>query len=227
MNSTVKKIIEQQEVSALEIFELINSYNITSLYYKEDNNTFRLQINHFETYNDVFEFSQRNIDENSLSVKKSDIGSVKARYEEDADFIIINCQMVENKKLDFVIYYVSNDFSISENDGYYEIEVYDLHEFLEDALHSKEEITCFAVKIYDKYGLFLRMICPTRVFINTLDEDDWKLHISDNSTEFNISVIDDYCSNTFYRKDTDSSIEIVVKPYGQPFMEVRMLFQKV
>ena len=223
MNPTVERIKKGQEVSTEEIFNIINHFNITSLYLKDGNNTFGMQINHFETYNDVFEFSQEYANENICIIKKTDIISVEAKWEKEIDCIIIKCQMSDNRKMHFTVYYVSKDFSISENSGYYETDVYSLYDFLEKVLHDEEKYNCTMVTMYDKFSVFLKMMYPEKVFIDTSDEYNCKLYIGDGINELNISVTDDM-SNAFYRKDSDSSVEIIVKPYGQPFMEIKMLF---
>ena len=64
-----------------------------------------------------------------------------------------------------------------------------------------------------------------RTYINTLDDSDWKLHISDDFTSFEVPVTDDSI-NEIYVKDNAESRLIIVKPYNQPFMEIDMLFFK-
>ena len=47
-----------------------------------------------------------------------------------------------------------------------------------------------------------------------------------NTSSFDVPVVDDSV-NEFYVKDTDDSTrKIIVKPYGQPFMEISLLFLK-
>ena len=50
-------------------------------------------------------------------------------------------------------------------------------------------------------------------------------YIGDDFTTLEVPVVDD-CVNLFYMKETEHSKEIIVKPYGQPFMEIKMLFFK-
>jgi len=64
-----------------------------------------------------------------------------------------------------------------------------------------------------------------RTYVNTLDDSDWKLHISDDFTSFEVPVTDDSI-NEIYVKDNAESRSIIVKPYNQPFMEIDMLFFK-
>lgn len=226
MKQTLQEIMDGQEVAAEEIFNLINCYNIAGLIIEDASNTvLEMQVNHFEMYKDVFEFSQEHTDKNFYVVKQSDILSVDVRWEEETDNVIAVCRMANNKKMSLIIYYVSNDVSISRLDEYEEIDLSYLENFLDDTLNEDGEYYCALVKIMDKFSVFLKMISPQRTYIDTLDDSDWKLHISDNISELNISVMDDIC-NAFYFKEDSSSVEIVVKPYGQPFMEVRMLFFK-
>ncbi len=226
MNKTVEAIMNGQEVKVQELFELVNNFNIASLKVQDDNNTLlKMQVNHFEEYKDVFEFSQEHTEENFYVIKQSDILSVDARWEEELDCIIIMCHMTENKKVSLIIYYVSKDLSISGTDEYEEIDLYYLEKFLDDALNDDGKYYCVLVRVIDKFSVFLKMTSPQRVYIDTLDDSDWKLHIGNNISELNISVMDDSC-NAFYYKESGSSVEIVLKPYGQPFMEVKMLFFK-
>lgn len=226
MNKTVEAIVNGKDVATEDVFELINNYNVTSLSIQDqdsNNTVLKMQVNQFESYKDVFEFSQKCTDENSFVVKQSDIVSMDIRWEEEIDSIIVICQLANNRKMGIVIYYVSKDFSVSCIDEYEEIDLNYLYEFLEKSLDG--EYSCTTVRVMDKFSVFLKMTYPDRVYIDTLDDSDWKLHVSDDTNELNISVMDDIC-NAFYYKEDSSFVEIVVKPYGQPFMEIRMLFFK-
>lgn len=226
MSKTLEAIKNGQEVEMQEVFELVNNFNITSLNVQDgDHTALKMQVNHFESYRDVYEFSQEHTDENMYIINQSDILSVDVRWEKEIDSVIVVCQMTNNKKMNLVIYYVSEDFSISESDEYEEIDLSYLEKFLDDALKENGEYYCALVRAIDKFSVFLKMTSPQRAYIDTLDDSNWKLHISDNISEFVISVMEDGC-NAFYYKETDTSVEIAIKPYGQPFMEVRMLFFK-
>lgn len=80
-------------------------------------------------------------------------------------------------------------------------------------------------KNHRPFGFDLKMRNAFRTYINTLDEDDWKLHISDDFTQFEVPVTDDSI-NEFYVKDNKESgvKEIIIKPFNQPYMEISMLF---
>lgn len=227
MNQTIKKIMNGQEVLPEEIFELINHFDITSLTVQEgDIVVLKMMVNHFESYKDIFEFSQEHIDENIYVVKQSDILSIETRWEKEINCMAIMCRMSDNKKMTLIIYHVSNDFNSPKLNDYYEVDLDSVYKFLDDTLNDDGKYRCTLVKVSDNFSILLKMLYPQKVFIDTLDEFDWKLYIGNGVTELNISVLDDSYCNTFYRKDDGSSVEIIVKPYGQPFMEVKMLFHK-
>lgn len=183
-----------------------------------------MYVNHFKAYSDVFEFSQEHKEYGKYIVKQLDVVFSESRYEEEIDCLFITCQLADNKTLKFTVFYVSEDFETYKSDDYYEISLEGLQEFLESTLGEDNEYNCYSVRIVDKFCINLVMV-PERTYINTLDDSDRRLHISDSTNMFEVSVMDG-CSNAFYRKDNDSSVEIIVKPYGHPFMEIRMLFFK-
>lgn len=228
-NKTVEAIKNGQEVVIEEMFELINAYNLTNLEVYREDDGIRLTemfINSFEDYGDTYKFYQSYTDENMYLLEKSDIIGTEFRLEEKTDILIITCTLSDGKFMDLIIYNVSQDFKTSEREGYHLIELEELNEFLENTLGENAEYRCMSVRYFDKFSMDLKMTCPERTYINTLDDTDWKLHISDTMTTFEVSVSSEECMNEFYRKDDGTSVSIIVKPYGQPFAEIRMLFFK-
>ena len=228
-NKTVEAIKNGQEVVIEEMFELINAYNLTNLEVYREDDGIRLTeifINSFEDYGDTYKFYQSYTDENMYLLEKSDIIGTEFRLEEKSDILIITCTLSNGKFMDLIIYNVSQDFKTSEREGYHLIELEELNEFLENTLGENAEYRCMSVRYFDKFSMDLKMTCPERTYINTLDDTDWKLHISDTMTTLEVSVSSEECMNEFYRKDDGTSVSIIVKPYGQPFAEIRMLFFK-
>ena len=228
-NKTVEAIKTGQEVVIEEMFELINAYNLTNLEVYREDDGIRLTeifINSFEDYGDTYKFYQSYTYENMYLLEKSDIIGTEFRLEEKSDILIITCTLSDGKFMDLIIYNVSQDFKTSEREGYHLIELEELNEFLENTLGENAEYRCMSVRYFDKFSMDLKMTCPERTYINTLDDTDWKLHISDTMTTLEVSVSSEECMNEFYRKDDGTSVSIIVKPYGQPFAEIRMLFFK-
>ena len=155
-----------------------------------------------------------------------DIGriiSAEGEYNTDADTLYITCKLKNSLTVYFMIINVSG--SENRTDKYDEMDVYQLNDFLEDVLHEKNEYYCVFTRITDVFGFDLKMRNCIRTYVNTLDDSDWKLHISDDFTSFEVPVTDDSI-NEIYVKDNAESRSIIVKPYNQPFMEIDMLFFK-
>lgn len=82
MNKTVEAIMNGQEVSTQDLFELVNDYDITSLSLLDgDKTTLAMQVNRFEVFNDVFEFSQECTSYgNKYTIGQKDIVSTKGDF---------------------------------------------------------------------------------------------------------------------------------------------------
>lgn len=225
MNKTVVALMNGQEVSTQELFDLVNAYNLTALNLTKDKKTsFSMQVNRFEAYKDVFEFSQEcTSDGNKYVVSQKDIVSAKGDYDEEADALSITSQLSDGSKLHMAVMYASNGFKKVDSEGFCERDVYELQEFLDLVMKEDSEWYCIRAKVTDAFGLNLKMHNPARTYINTLD--NWKLHISDDTNTFEVPVVDDSC-NAFYERKGATSVEFIIKPYGQPFMEIKMLFFK-
>ena len=226
MNKTIEAIKNGQAVSTEELFALVNLYELTHLNLTSDDHAIlAMHVNKYESYRDIYEFSQDcSADNNKLVVKKNEVISSSVEWDEKADALFITCQIKNNLKLQMFILFPAESFKETESEEWYETDVYDLKEFLDDVLHENNEWHIIFVRATDMFGFDLKLSNPFRTYINTLG-DDWKLHISDDFTSFEVPVTDD-SGNLFFMKKTDSTREIIVKPYGQSFMEIKMLFFK-
>ena len=70
-----------------------------------------------------------------------------------------------------------------------EMDVYELHDFLEETVNRKNEYSCISARITDIFG-FDAKVYPKSVYINDLD-DDWRLHISCDISSYDVPVVDD------------------------------------
>ena len=140
-------------------------------------------------------------------------------------YIAITCKLKDDLELFLMI--INTSGSLVETKDYNEMDVYELKGFLDDVIHEKNGYYCILTRITDVFGFDLKINNPVRTYINTLDEEDWKLHIGDDFTQFEIPVTDDSVNEIYVKDDGESgSKNIVIKPYNQPFMEISMLFFK-
>jgi len=225
MNKTVEAIKKGQVVSADELFEVVNDYALTTLSLRAagKESIMSMQVNQFEKLHGDYKFSQQCTGFNSVMymLKADDLVSVSSEYNQKADALYITCKLKSGMELWLVIINVSGSENEIVTDEFYETDVYEIQEFLDDVIHEKNEYYCIMARITDAFGFDLKLRNPIRTYINTLD--GLALHISDDINTFEVPVFDDSV-NLIYMKETDSSKEIIVKPYGQPFMEIRMLF---
>lgn len=225
MNKTIEAIKNGQKVATEKLFEVVNMYDITHLSLMKGNQAiWAMQVNKFQKYKDMFEFSQDcATDNNKYLLNKDEIISSDIEWNEKADALFITCILKNDMKLQMMILFPYKSFKETESDGFYETDVYSIQEFLDDVIHEKNEWYIIMTRITDVFGFDLKMRNPFRTYVDTLE--DWKLHISDDVNTLEVPVNDDSC-NFFYMKETDSTKEIIVKPYGQSFMGIKMLFFK-
>lgn len=227
MNKIVETVAKGQEVDKKELFNSVNDFELTRLRVStEDGQTIMsMQFNSCKEYKDAYEFSQSCTMFNDVvyNLKKDSIEAVESEYNAEVDTLYITCKLKNGQSLTLMV--INTDEVLTKD--YDEMDVYQLKDFLEAVIHEKNEYCCACARITDLFGFDLKMRNAFRTYINTLDEDDWKLHISDDFTQFEVPVTDDSI-NEFYVKDNKElgAKEIIVKPFNQPYMEITMLFLK-
>ena len=140
--------------------------------------------------------------------------------------IHIKCCLSDGGYMNLVIFHASNGQKITVSKDYYEIGLYELNELLQKTSGDKPEYSCSVVRVKNKFGFNMRMIYPKQTFINMEDDANGEFNIDDGVNFLKIAVMDDGC-NQFYQKDNDESVEIIIMPYSEPFMEIRMFFEKL
>lgn len=230
MNRTIEAVKKGQKVTTEDLFEMVNVYTFTTLSLRtsgpDHDSVMSMQVNQYERIHGDHKFSQQCTGFSNVMyvLKTDDLVSAKGEYNQKADVFHITCKLKNGMELWLTIINVTGSETEIESDGFYETDVFTVQEFLDNMIHEKNGYYCMLAGITDVFGFDLKLN-PLRTYINTLDDSDWKLHISDDANIFEVPVCDDSV-NLFYIKETDHSREILVKPYNQPFMEIRMLFFK-
>ncbi len=227
-NKTIEAIKNSKQPSTQELFNLINAYGITMLSIQDKNHKTitEMDVNYFDSYKTVFEFGQLNTDTKCI-ISQSDILSTESKLLQEEDMIHIKSSMSDGGYLNLVISHASNGKKITASKDYYEISLYELNQLLQKTSGDKPEYSCSIVKVKNKSGFDMRMIYPKQTFIDMEDDDtNGQLCIEDDVNFLKVNVMDDSC-NQFYRKDSAESAEIAIMPYSEPFMEIRMVFEKL
>lgn len=227
-NKTVEVIKNGSNPSAKELFDLINAYGITMLSIQDINHKTitEMDVNYFDSYKTEYEFGQLNTDTKCI-VYQTDIVSTESEWLQEEDMIHIKCCLSDGGYLNLVIFHASNGLKCTAAKDYYEISLYELNQLLEKTSGDNPEYSCSVVKVKNKFGFHMRMIYPKQTFIDMEDDDtNGQLCIEDDVNFLKIAVMDDAC-NQFYQKENDASVEIVIMPYSEPFMEIRMFLEKL
>lgn len=130
-----------------------------------------------QLFGDAYEFSQSCTMFNDVvyNLKKDSIEAIESEYNAEVDTLYITCKLKNGQSLTLMV--INTDEVLTKD--YDEMDVYQLKDFLEAVIHEKNEYYCACARISDLFGFDIKMRNTFRTYINTLDEDDWKLHISD------------------------------------------------
>lgn len=227
-NKTVEAIKNSSNPTTQELFELVNAYDITMLSIQDKNHKtiLEMDVNHFDSYNTEYEFGQLNTDTKCL-INQSDILSTESTWLESEDMIHIKCCLSDGGYMNLVVFHASKGPKRTVSKDYYEIGLYELNELLQKTSGDKPEYTCSIVKAKNKSSFNMRMIYPKQTFVDMEnDGTNGQLSIEDDVNFLKLAVMHDAC-NQFYQKDDDETVEIVIMPYSEPFMEIRMVFEKL
>ena len=224
----IEKLKKNEEVSMRDLFGLVNQYPITTLMVRDTANStiFSMEINKVDM-EDGIEFLQKNMGFNAGSyvMFAEDIEKVKSRYLDAEDAITIVCELKNGLTVQLLIFAISTN-EIDRSD-YQEAEFNELVDFMAEQLDENAEYTCICAKIADVHGMNLTM-SANNAYIETTEEaeTDGQLVVTDGeNTMLTLPVFDDSV-NEFWTKKQSNTVEVMVSPYGKPFMEIRVLFVK-
>lgn len=224
----IEKLKRNAEVSMQDLFGLINQYPITTLMVRDTANStiFSMEINKVDM-EDGIEFSQKNMGfkAGSFTILTEDIEKVEGWYLDTEDAVTIVCDLKGGFAAQLLILAVSNNEI--DMTGYREVEFNEVVDFMADQLEEDAEYTCICTKIADVHGLNLTM-SANNAYIETTEEGDTdgQLVVTDGeNTMLTLPVFDDSV-NEFWMKKQSNTVEVMVSPYGKPFMEIRVLFVK-
>lgn len=223
MNKTIENIVNGTDLTRREYFELINSFDYASLtLQKGQTDIFTMSVNRFRAYQDTFEFSQENAN-TQYAMKESDIESVKGKMLEPTDTLHITARLKDGLELHICVFHTDASEFESDRENFHEIDVYDLQEYL-DGLKDSDKQQCQMVKISDVFGFDLNLIGVECVYVK---EDNQNLHIRSGNTTLDVPLYDDSCNGIYQKTEESGSMDtFLIKPYGQPFLEIRLFITK-
>lgn len=224
MNKTIEAVKNAQKVTAAELFETVNDFDLTVISLMSDlgKTTMSIEVNRheFNGKEHIFTQSCSVYDSVMYTLSAADVTDVTAKYNQESKCLYAVCDLKDGRKFGFML--LDNERNQSELNDCTELDVYELKEFLD-----KNEDSCIYACIKDKFGLVMENKKPNCVCVDTSDHS-WKLQICNESNTLEVPVADDIVNEFYMKDDEEKSIRtIIVKPFNQPFMEIRMLFRKM
>lgn len=219
MNKVMNEATENKGARTPEqIFEVVNNYALTTLNLRKDEEVMVMQINQYESTPTGHEFFQTcQMNGASFTLNEENLVAIKSEYNKEADFLHITCKLLDGMELNLMILNVENNKNEFAEDGWKEIDVYDLKGFLEETKGYYRVL----VRVTNVFGLNIRIENPAPIYID--EELILNVGIREESDSLSLPLCDDSV-NLFYVKESDCSKEVIIKPFGQPFLEIKMLF---
>lgn len=217
---TIETVLNNTQATAQDYFQLVNQFEYSNITLQKDKKTvFEMAVNKVEEYGDTIEFLQ-DCTETHYVLNLSDIQSIEGKLHEESDIFIITVELKDGTKLSICIFHVSTNSAVLVKESFIEEDVYTLMDSLEEVLENDNKSYLLA-KVTDNFGLTMKLNNVLRAYVND-EEEGFVLYISDDFTEIKLPLVDD-CCNGIYRKKSGCMEEWLIKPYGQPFMEIRLV----
>ena len=215
MNSRIEAVLNNKDAKAQDYFELINIYEYSQVtLQREGKDVISMDINEVEAYPDFFEFREK-CTSIHYSLEESNITSVTGRMLDGMDTFLIEADLKDGSKLAVVIYHVDTNEKREVSESYYESDVFSLMDYL-----NEEDHKVMMAIIYDSFGLEIKM---NSVRNCTLTEIEEAFEMQIDTMTF--PLMDDSC-NEIYIKEGSVTDTIMIRPYGQPFLEISIFVSK-
>lgn len=217
---TIETVLNNTQATAQDYFQLVNQFDYSNLTLQKDKKTvLEMAVNKVEEYGDTIEFLQ-DCTETHYVLNLSDIQNIEGKLHEEADLFIITVELKDGTKLNICIFHVSTNSATLVKESFVEEDVYTLKESLDEVMENDNKSYLLA-KVIDNFGLSMKLNNVQRAYVDE-DEEGFTLYISDNFTEIKLPLVEDSV-NGIYRKKSGCMEEWLIKPYGQPFMEIRLV----
>lgn len=216
MNARIEAVLNNKDAKAEDYFELINLFEYSHMTLQKDGERIlSMDINEFEAYPNCFDLREKCCAAQYL-VAESDIVSITGKMFKGMDTFFIEADMKDGSKLEVCIYSTNTNEKIEVSENYCETDVYSLKDYLNDKNHK----VMMAI-IRDSFGLEIKMNSVRNCTLIEETEGSYEMQI-DTMT---FPLMDDSCNEVFI-KEGNTSDTILIRPYGQPFLEISILVVK-
>ena len=221
MSKAIETVLNNTQATAQDYFQLVNQFDYSNITLQKNKKTvLEMAVNKVEEYGDTIEFLQ-DCTETHYVLNLSDIQSIEGELHEEADIFVITVALNDGAKMSICIFHISTNTTVLVKESFVEEDVHSLKEALDEVMENGNKSYLMA-KVIDNFGLSIKLNNVQRAYVNEDEEElNFALYIGDDFTEIKMPLVDDAC-NGIYRKKSGCMEEWLIKPYGQPFMEIRL-----
>lgn len=216
MRTRIEAVLNNKDAKAQDYFELVNIYEFSQVTLQRDGESIlSMDINEVNTWADkTFDFREK-CTSTRFTVEESNIVSITGRMLDNEDTFLIEADLKDGSKLAVIIYHVDTNEKREVSESYYESDVFSLMDYL-----NEEDHKVMMAIIHDSFGLEIKM---NSVRNCTLTETEEAFEMQIDTMTF--PLMDDSC-NEIYIKEGSVTDTILIRPYGQPFLEISILVSK-
>ncbi len=224
MRTRIEAVLNNNDAKAQDYFDLVNIYEYSQVtLHRDGNSILSMDINEVNTWSNnvtrnsmykAFDFREK-CKSTRLTIEEKDIVSVTGRMLDGMDTFLIEADLKDDSKLTVVIYHVDTNEKREVSESYYESDVFSLMDYL-----NEEDHKVMMAIIHDSFGLEIKM---NSVRNCTLTETEEAFEMQIDTMTF--PLMDDSC-NGIYIKEGNITDTILIRPYGQPFLEISILVSK-
>lgn len=216
MRTRIEAVLNNKDAKAQDYFDLVNIYEFSQVTLQRDGESIlSMDINEVNTWADkTFDFREK-CTSTRFTVEESNIVSITGRMLDNEDTFLIEADLKAGSKLAVAIYHVDTNEKREVSESYYESDVFSLMDYL-----NEEDHKVMMAIIHDSFGLEIKM---NSVRNCTLTETEEAFEMQIDTITF--PLMDDSC-NEIYIKEGSVTDTILIRPYGQPFLEISILVSK-
>lgn len=216
MRTRIEAVLNNKDAKAQDYFDLVNIYEFSQVTLQRDGESIlSMDINEVNTWADkTFDFREK-CTSTRFTVEESNIVSITGRMLDNEDTFLIEADLKDGSKLAVIIYHVDTNEKREVSESYYESDVFSLMDYL-----NEEDHKVMMAIIHDLFGLEIKM---NSVRNCTLTETEEAFEMQIDTMTF--PLMDDSC-NEIYIKEGSVTDTILIRPYGQPFLEISILVSK-
>ena len=216
MRTKIEAVLNNKDAKAQDYFDLVNIYEFSQVTLQRDGESIlSMDINEVNTWADkTFDFREK-CTSTRFTVEESNIVSITGRMLDNEDTFLIEADLKDSSKLAVIIYHIDTNEKREVSESYYESDVFSLMDYL-----NEEDHKVMMAIIHDSFGLEIKM---NSVRNCTLTETEEAFEMQIDTMTF--PLMDDSC-NEIYIKEGSVTDTILIRPYGQPFLEISILVSK-